>query len=177
MGGGRNVRQFVGVRRFETRSARATRRITGARAEIGARGGGRRTAGRPNLSTHLPTIQNIRRIPQNATSSSNVNGTAEAGGGDGGVSLGQPRGGFGSGSLILSSGARSVGPRRGDAPCTPSSPPPPDAARRSRPSTISRRRGPYPVAPRPARRWGPLTSFGAIFPALLTRTNARPARL
>ena len=41
MGVGRNVRQFVGVRRFETRSARATRRITGARAEIGARGGGK----------------------------------------------------------------------------------------------------------------------------------------
>ena len=46
MGGGRNVRQFVGVRRFETRSARANRRIKGARAEmfpsitveIGARG-------------------------------------------------------------------------------------------------------------------------------------------
>ena len=175
MGGGRNVRQFVGVRRFETRSARATRRITGARAEIGARGG-RRTAGRPNLSTHLPTIQNIRRIPQNATSSSNVNGLRKRGRGRRGESR-ATTGGFGSGSLILSSGARSVGPRRGDAPCTPSSPPPPDAARRSRPSTISRRRGPYPVAPRPARRWGPLTSFGAIFPALLTRTNARPARL
>ena len=165
---GSSVRDAVGARDAENHG--------GAGGDRCARGG-RRTAGRPNLSTHLPTIQNIRRIPQNATSSSNVNGTAEAGGGDGGVSLGQPRGGFGSGSLILSSGARSVGPRRGDAPCTPSSPPPPDAARRSRPSTISRRRGPYPVAPRPARRWGPLTSFGAIFPALLTRTNARPARL
>ena len=97
LGSGLSV-QFAGVRRFELRSARAKRRITGARAEMfsvyngGDRcAGGRRTAGRPSLSTHLPTIQNIRRIPQNATSSSNVNGTAEAGGGDGGVSLGQPR--------------------------------------------------------------------------------------
>ena len=36
-------------------------------------------AGRPNFSTLLPTTQKMSRMPQNATSSSNVNGTADDG--------------------------------------------------------------------------------------------------
>ena len=44
-----------------------------SRGEI--KGWGTRTDGSPSRSAHLPTTQNMSRMPQNATSSSNVNGT------------------------------------------------------------------------------------------------------
>jgi hypothetical protein len=54
------------------------------RAASGGAVGRARTAGRPIFSVSLPTTQKKSRMPQKATSSSNVNGTARAGVGGGG---------------------------------------------------------------------------------------------
>lgn len=109
-----------------------------------------RTAGRPIFSVSLPTTQKKSRMPQKATSSSNVNGTARAGVGEGGVSdpraiverpsesTNRGKSSFGAAeSASRGGGGDAVTPGE-DAPCAS---PPPEAARRSRPRTIAAVRG------------------------------------